>query len=419
MDQILLSDCCRLLDDDTDLTRLLKQKHASEVRIIDLTITNPVQAGINFPVHKIHAALGRHDSTTYMPDPMGLLSCRQAISKYYADRGENRDPDDILITSSTSEAYSYLFKLLCNPGDEVLYPLPGYPLIEVLASLEHISAVPYPIIFDNSWHINPAILPSLISTKTRAIIAVNPNNPTGSYLGPGDIKLLTEFAEEYNLPLIIDEVFNDYSFQAHKSGLNLPGHIVFTLNGFSKVLALPGLKLSWVHISGPQNLKEQVKNGLSFVSDAFLSANTPVQEATDDLLKLRPEIQAVIMHRLAANMESLQGLSLQNDGIMMLPIQGGWQAILKPQTQASSEALSSEALSSKALSSEALSSEALSSEALCYKLLDQHSVYTYPAQLFGLDTNWIIISLLPETDNFQEGIERIREFIKSEPKPNR
>jgi alanine-synthesizing transaminase len=289
------------------LTRALEARRRSGQPVVDLTLSNPTLAGISYPEAEIAAALADPRSARYAPEPLGLPSAREGVSRHFASRGIEVGPNRILLTSSTSEAYSYLFKLLCDPGDEVLVPRPSYPLFEHLARFEGVRLRSYSLAYDGAWHIDIDALFRAKTERSRAVLVVSPNNPTGSFLSPDE---LTAF-ERLGLPLIADEVFAGYTM-AHASrcpasALEASGILVFSLGGLSKLIGLPQLKLAWTAVSGPA--ADAAMRRLEIVADAYLSPGAPVQLALPRLLELGLPVREAILERVRRNYASLRALA--------------------------------------------------------------------------------------------------------------
>jgi len=331
---------------------------AAREGVLDLTVSNPTDAGIAYPSGVLES-LTDPRAMVYDPNPLGLPSAREAVSEYYGGR---YSPDQILLTASTSEAYSWLFKLLCDPGDEVLIPRPSYPLFEFLADLECVRTVQYPMHYDHGWFIDVAALESLITPRTRAIVFVNPNNPTGSYLKPGEF----EFLQRTGLPLIFDEVFLDYAFDTPQP-VYTPH---FLLSGLSKVSGLPQMKLGWIVVNDAASLPR-----LELIADTFLSVGTPVQYALPALLDARHEVQAQIRARTKRNLDHLRA--------RVLHVEGGWTAIVQmPRTRTEDEWV--------------------------LHLLQDHNVLVQPGYFYDFESEaYLIISLLTEPATFAEAARRI------------
>ncbi|MDB5049621.1 MAG: aminotransferase [Fibrobacteres bacterium] len=358
-------------------------REASGGEVIDLTGSNPTVAGIPYP-QGIPALFDRPSIMRYRPAPQGSPETRAAISAYYATRGRLVRPEDLILTASTSEAYSFLFKLLCNPGDEVLIPSPTYPLFDALAELEHVKLVRYPLRLTARWKADFGFLRSLVSTRSKALILVNPNNPTGHLTDAEEIRAYLELADEYGLALIVDEVFRDYllgerPFLAVESS----GPLVFTLNGLSKMLGLPQMKLGWIHVAGADSAVRAALDHLEWIADAFLSVNTPVQEAAGDLLKLDHSIQTAILARLRANLATAGKLAAGSVHVRLLHPEAGWYLVLDLLVP-------------------------LDDETFAQDMVEAHNVYAYPGHLFGFEEGCrLVVSLLGPEAEFREGLRRI------------
>jgi len=371
------------------LSKVLEAKQASGVQVLDLTESNPTQAGLDYPKGKILEALSRPASLRYEPDPRGLLSARQAIAEYYRSQGEDVKLDTIHLTASTSEGYAYLFKLLANPGDEVLVPQPSYPLLDFLAALESVHVARYPLKYDDEsgWQINLEALGNTITTKTKAIILVNPNNPTGSFIKKSELAKMNELCAEHGLALIVDEVFSDYSYGDDARRVRtLVGNrnaLTFVLSGLSKICGLPQMKLGWIHVNGPENLVAETRDRLDFISDTYLSVSSPVQHAAAELLSLRHEMQHQILERILRNEKYLRTRSTELPFCRILKQEGGWYAILEI-------------------------TDDFSEEDFCLMLLEEDNVFLHPGYFFDfLKQRFLVFSLLTSSAIFEEGVTRI------------
>src|SRR5580692_8484991 len=215
------------------LTGLLRDKRRAGMPVLDLTESNPTRAGLSYP-REIVEALADPRALAYDPQPSGSIEARAAVCRYYADRGHAVEPEQVLLTASTSEAYAYLFKLLADPGDEVLVPRPSYPLFEYLASMESLRVVPYPLVYHGGWSIDCDALAAAITERTRAIVLVNPNNPTGSFVKREELR----FLQSLEVPLVSDEVFADYAFgedaNRARSLAGITDCLAFSMSGLSK-----------------------------------------------------------------------------------------------------------------------------------------------------------------------------------------
>jgi alanine-synthesizing transaminase len=311
------------------LTLALEERRAKGLPILDLTESNPTRAGFDYPADNILKALACTDSLTYQPEPFGLAKAREAIAGYYAERGRSVDPHQIVLTASTSEAYSYLFKLLADPGDQILIPRPSYPLFDFLARLNSVETLRYPLVYDGSWQVDLHRLATEITDRVRGIVIVNPNNPTGSTLAPEEWSALSQICSTHQLPVICDEVFHDYFHQARLfDPLQDAQTPLFVLNGLSKTAALPQLKLGWMVVSGPHDFRTSVLDRLEVIADTFLSVSSQVQHATPALLAGRTTIQEQIRGRLLDNLSRLQEM-LDGSPARALHLDAGWYAVIR------------------------------------------------------------------------------------------
>jgi aspartate/methionine/tyrosine aminotransferase len=356
-------------------------------KLVDLTQSNPTVAGVPYESERILAALRHPLALRYQPDPLGLLSAREAISAEWARLGARVLPERILITASTSEAYGLLFKLLCDPGDEVLVPAPSYPLFEHLARFEGVRALPYALGFDGGWFIDFERLRAATTAKTRAIVLVSPNNPTGSYLRRAELARLSALG----LPLICDEVFASYELRrpadAARSALESEDTLVFALSGLSKLAALPQMKAAWLGIGGPEHAVSEALGRLELMADAYLSVGTPVQLALPELLRARELAEGHILQRLKQNLAVLTRHA-DNSPLSVLPVEGGWYAVLRlPRTQ--------------------------SEEAWALGLLREQRVLAQPGYFYDFaDEPFLVVSLLCEESDFEQGVERLVSHVR-------
>jgi len=276
------------------LTMAIDEARAAGRQPIDLTISNPTRAGISYHVSAILDSLGRNQSLDYDLQPKGLIGAREAIAEYYDSRREQVDPEALVLTSGTSEGYSYIFRLLANPDDEILVPKPSYPLFDLLADLQDVKLVPYPLLYDHGWQVDFHSLENSIGPTTRAMVLVNPNNPTGSYVSTGEREQLNEICRRHKLALIVDEVFLDYALDGseHTSFSTNQDALTFTLSGLSKISALPQMKLAWIAVNGPKEQAHCAMERLAVIADTYLSVSAPVQFATPALLAERETVQS-------------------------------------------------------------------------------------------------------------------------------
>ncbi len=373
--------------DPNPFSRLLAEKRSTGEEILDLTQSNPTLAGFTTdPLAGIDLSGGGH---CYQPTPLGSFEARLAIADYYRSNGHgNVSGDDLLLTASTSEAYAFLLKLLTEPGDEILVPAPSYPLFDFLAAMEKVRVGRYPLrpAANGAWQIDFHLLETEISRATRAIVVVNPNNPTGSYLGGDEARRLTELCRRHSLALLVDEVFLDYPHPKHSglchSAVGLSEALTFVMSGFSKILALPQVKLGWIHIAGPEPLKTEARERLEFIADTYLSVNSMVQVAAPLLLSRRTEIQEEIRERIATNEASLSAA-----GIPALPRQGGWYGILPlPPGQ--------------------------TDDRCCQALLETFSLLVHPGYYYDFaESDKLVVSLITPEREFATGLELLTSHL--------
>lgn len=324
--------------DQSDFTAALHARRAQGLPLLDLTVSNPTTCGFAYHAPSLLTPLASPEALNYEPDPLGMRSAREAVSLYYRDHGANVPIDRICLTTSTSEAYSFLFRLLCNAGDEVLIARPSYPLFDYIAQLDDVTLREYPLLYDpnagaastHGWSVDLHALEAAITHRTRAIVVVHPNNPTGSFASNAERRALQLICARNNLALIVDEVFLDYPIQEAQSSFSVdePRCLTFILSGVSKVCGLPQMKVSWLVACGSPALVRSAMERLEVIADTFLSMNAPVQCALQTWLSDRNRIQQQIHERMIANLASVddhvQGTSLQR-----LALQAGWSCVLR------------------------------------------------------------------------------------------
>jgi alanine-synthesizing transaminase len=363
------------------ISRLLAQKRAADIPILDLTESNPTRAGLHYP-SELLAPLADVRALRYDPDPRGIPAAREAVAGYYAQRGVEVAPDRILLTVSTSEAYSYLFKLLADPGDEVLVPRPSYPLFEFLASLESVHVRQYPLRYDGVWHIDFAALERALSPRTRAIVVVNPNNPTGQYLKRVELERLDVVCASRGIAILSDEVFCDYAHGEDAQRVPTLASdrraLTFSMSGLSKIAGLPQLKLGWILTSGEET--RAACERLEWIADTYLSVSTPVQLALPSLLASSVQVQ--IQQRVAQNLSWLLQ-TIQGTALNALKVEGGWYAVIQaPRTR--------------------------SEEEWVLTLLEHQDVLVQPGFFYDFESEaFLVLSLLTEVSPFQEGVRRL------------
>jgi alanine-synthesizing transaminase len=409
-------------------TQALEQARASGARIFDLTASNPTRVGFEYDEHAILAALSSRRALDYDPQAKGLSEARAAVAGYYReDHGVDVDTERIVLTTSTSEGYSYVFRLLCNAGDELLVPKPSYPLFEFLADLQDVTLVPYPLIYDHGWQMDFPSLEKAVTERTRGVVVVHPNNPTGSYVSDAERRQLNDFCRGHGLELIVDEVFLDYGLRPseakagvhgnvlHRSAESVPPQqaktglagdpgaappkigsfvanrelLTFTLSGVSKISALPQMKVAWVVTSGPDGEVAEAIARLEVIADTYLSMNAPVQWAVPVLLEQRRSIQQQLMARVRANLSELDRQLVSQKACSRLEVEGGWYVVLRvPVTR--------------------------SDEELAIELVREKSVVVHPGHFYDFPTDgYLVLSLIGDEKEFAEGIGRLLEELAS------
>ncbi|MGD0728029.1 MAG: pyridoxal phosphate-dependent aminotransferase [Spirochaetia bacterium] len=371
------------------LSRAREAKKAAGAMLLDLTESNPTRSGFHYEGDAIFQALARPDSLLYQPHPQGLPGARRAVADYYRERGVSVDADSLILASGTSEAYGSLFKLLANPGDEILVPVPGYPLLEVLTELESVRQVPYRLLYEEprGWRIDMERLRNTISNRTVAIVSVSPNNPTGSFLKADELAEIGGLCRQFGLALIVDEVFADYGRGADENRVPCAAayrdSLTFVLNGFSKIVGLPQMKLAWIHVSGPDALCRQAREHLEFINDAYLTVATPIQNAAADILRQRGMIQAQILSRVETNGSTLEREIETVPSCRLLKREGGWYAVLRLPDDCPDEDLA-------------------------VQLLEKDDVLVHPGYFYDFPTGrFLVISLLTPLESFREGALRL------------
>src|SRR6478672_5802113 len=288
------------------LAEALAQHKSSGRPLLDLSASNPTECGFKYDAPAIMRALCAPASLQYRPDPHGLKSARQAVSDYYAEHAAHVAIDDLVLTASTSEAYSFIFRLLCNSGDELLIPTPGYPLFDFLADVNDVKLTRYPLFYDHGWHIDIHAFKQAITPRTRGIIVVHPNNPTGHFTRPEEVAELNQICSANQLAIIADEVFLDFSLgPEQQSFATNSGALTFTMSGISKISGLPQMKFAWLAVSGPEAEKREALARLEMIADTYLSLNAPIQLAAPVLLRQRKQFQQQLMVRVQANLAEL------------------------------------------------------------------------------------------------------------------
>jgi aspartate/methionine/tyrosine aminotransferase len=372
---------------ENELTRTLERLRAAGAPVFDLTRSNPTECGFAHDETKVAKALAATGITHYAPDAKGLAIARTAICGYYRDQCRvSMSIEDLLLTAGTSEAYSFLFRLLCNTGDEVLIPAPGYPLFDFLAEVSDVNLVRFPLIYEHGWQIDFLALARAATERTRALIVVHPNNPTGHYVSSRERQRLAEFSAERGIALIVDEVFLDFSLQVGepvKTFADSTNVLTFTLSGLSKICGMPQMKLAWLALSGPEAQKREAMARLEIIADAYLSVGTPVQMAAPALLEMRGEFHRRLMERVRANVAELDRQLAGQTACTRLGCEAGWTAVLRvPALQ--------------------------SDEELAIALLKDRGVYVHPGHFYDFARPaYLVISLIVPQEDFAEGMRRV------------
>ena len=367
------------------LARLMRAKRRSGASIADLTESNPTRVGLTYPADLL-APLAEARALTYDPQPLGMWSARAAVAADFRRRGIVISADRVALTSSTSEAYALLFKLLCDAGDSVLVPQPSYPLFEHLTQLELVEATPYALEYHGAWRIDIESVRRVMSDRVRAILIVSPNNPTGSFLHRDDLAQLSEIAATANVPLIGDEVFADYRLDGNAAATHVLADadvLAFSLGGLSKSAGLPQLKLGWIGFGGPSHRLDAILRRYEIIADTYLSVSTPIQAAAAEFIENGATIRAQIVARIKRNLESLRAQAAAFPSINVLPVEGGWSAVIQVPSVGPEEAL-------------------------VLELLEKDDVVVHPGYFFDFDREaFIVVSLLVEPTVFDKATARV------------
>src|SRR5438309_5990681 len=367
------------------LSEALAAHRAAGKPLLDLTVSNPTECGFESDSAAILDALRNPAALSYEPNPRGLESARRAVAGYYADRGDDVAVEDIILTTSTSEAYSYIFRTLCDPGDELLIPSPSYPLFDFLADIQDVSLVRYPLLYDHGWQIDFHALEKAITSRARGIIVVNPNNPTGHFVKRAEIAKLNSICSAREMAIIADEVFLDFALEGERpaSFAANRGAPTFTLSGLSKICGLPQMKAAWLIASGPQEWKREVLARLEVIADTYLSVNAPVQLAIPKFLELRHAFQKQVIERARGNLAELDRQLAAQNAVSRLKLEGGWCAVLKvPVTRPD--------------------------EDLAIELLTTQGVSVHPGHFYEFSSDGcLVISLIVHEEAFAQGTSRL------------
>jgi alanine-synthesizing transaminase len=353
--------------------------------LIDLTVSNPTECGFQYDAEAILGALGNPAALKYEPNPRGLDVARSAVARYYAERDAFVSNDDIFLTTSTSEAYSYVFRTLCDPDDEWLIPEPSYPLFEFLADIQDVRLVRYPLVYDYGWQIDFHALERAITPRTRGVIVVHPNNPTGHFTKPDETRKLNEICAARKLAIIADEVFLDFALKEKQTTTFAanPEALTFTLSGLSKICGLPQMKAAWLIVGGPAVLKAEALARLEVIADTYLSMSAPIQWALPALLDQRHTFQKQLMTRVRENLSDLEQQLKRQKSCSRLDVEGGWNAVIRvPATR--------------------------SDEDLALELLATKSVYVHPGHFYDFPAQgYLVFSLIPPENVFSSGLRQL------------
>jgi len=367
------------------LSEALAKHRAAGKPIIDLTASNPTECGFEYDREAILKALCNPAALVYEPNPKGLGVARQAVASYYAGHGAQVSAEDMVLTTSTSEAYSFVFRTLCNPGDEILVPTPSYPLFSFLAEIQDVKLVSYPLIYDHGWQIDFHSLEQAITPRTRGTIVVHPNNPTGNFCKPGEMARLNEVCAAREMALIADEVFLDFSLAGERqaSFAANTAALTFTMNGLSKICGLPQMKAAWLVVSGPKPIKKEALARLEVIADTYLSMNAPVQLAIPTFLEMRHRFQKQLMARVRGNLAELDRQLARQQSCTRLEVEGGWYTVLRVPAMRSDEDLAVD-------------------------LLVRRDVYVHPGHFYDFPSNgYLVVSLITGELEFKDGMGRV------------
>lgn len=367
------------------LSEALARHREAGKPLLDLTVSNPTTCGFRYEDEAILRALQNPAGLGYQPDPLGLTSARRAVAAYYAERGVETPIENILLTTGTSEAYSFILRLLCEPGDEVLVPEPSYPLLGFLADIEDVTLVPYPLVYEDGWRMDFSALELAITPRTRAAVVIHPNNPTGHYCGAEDAERLERVCAEHGMATVADEVFLDFALDGAPAA-SFAGRqeaLTFTLSGLSKIAGLPQMKAGWMVVSGPEPVKSQALERLEVIADTFLSMNAPVQLALPALLGLRRGFQGQLLARVRRNLAELDRQLSGQAFCRRRRVEGGWYAVLRVESDRTDEDLAIE-------------------------LLREKGAYIHPGHFYDFPAEgYLVASLICREAEFAEGIRRL------------
>jgi alanine-synthesizing transaminase len=372
------------------LSEALAAHRAAGKPLIDLTVSNPTECGLVYDAEAILRALRNPVALKYEPNAKGLTAARQAVTEYYAERGSKVGSEDILLTTSTSEAYSYIFRTLCDPGDEILIPSPSYPLFDFLADIHDVKLVRYPLLYDHGWLTDFHALEQAITSRTRGVIVVHPNNPTGHFVKSAEMSKLNAICSARQLAIIADEVFLDFTLDASTRPASFAanaGALTFTLSGLSKVSGLPQMKAAWLMIAGPEEMKREALSRLEVIADTYLSMSAPVQLAMPVFLQQRHGFKRQLISRVRRNLAELDRLLAGQPVCGRLNVEGGWYAVLRvPATR--------------------------SDDDLAVELLTAKGIYLHPGHLYDFSTDgFLIVSLIGPEPDFSRGVAGLMDSL--------
>ena len=373
--------------EESDIARAHRERRQAGLPFADLTVSNPTRCGFTYPASLLQPLVDPR-TLDYDPQPRGLLTARAAVCAYYASHNAVLSTEQIVLTTSTSEAYSFLFRLLCDPSDEILILQPGYPLFDYLAALDDIKPRPAAMVYDHGWQIDAEALRRTLTPRTRAIVLVHPNNPTGHFTKPWESERLACLCREHSLSLIVDEVFLDYGLdmQSFSFASGLPDTPVFVVSGLSKIAGLPQMKAAWIVATGPAIAETLTR--LEVIADTFLSMNAPVQHALPAWLNSRHNIQQQIRERTEVNLAELDRQLTGAPSAQRLKVEGGWYAIVRiPALQPDEQTVR--------------------------QLLDR-GLWVHPGYFFGMpESGWVVLSLITPEADFVSGVTILVDYLKT------
>ncbi len=369
------------------LAQAMDAKKRSGKKLIDLTESNPTRCGFGYLKSELLKPFSSESNFLYEPDSHGLAVAREAVCDYYAEKKVTVQPDQVFMTAGTSEAYSYIFRLLCENGESILVPQPSYPLFDYLADLNDIAIKRYRLNYEDGWRIDRPSLENAAAGNPKAVILVNPNNPTGNFVRPDELELINRVCRQAECAIISDEVFWDFSFEKgakdHPSFAANHGVLTFTLSGVSKIMGLPQMKLSWIVVSGPEAIRRQATERLEVIADTYLSVNTPSQRALASWLDAREEAKTEMLERILSNKQYLEEALGASGGPELLKSDGGWYGVIRYDSS-------------------------LNEEAIALHLLEEQNIIIHPGYFFDFeDGRHGVVSFLTRIEIFREGVNRL------------